>query len=251
MTFRGVVRTPVYMQVAAQIREAILDGRFGPGDSLPTERDLSTQFGVSRASVREALRALQAQGLITAEGRTTRTTVALAAPDALRDALGNLVRLRRISLADLVELRCALEGAAAEKAAREPNHERLAEARDAVNEMSRPDITLSEFYEADVAFHIAMAGSSNNEAIYLVMLAVRDAMAEHLRGALEGLENGRRTLRTLAKQHAQILDAVAGGDGAQAVLLSQYHITHFYERFLSPPANDARRRPGANGAAPV
>ena len=74
MTFRGVVRTPVYMQVAAQIREAILDGRFGPGDSLPTERDLSTQFGVSRASVREALRALQAQGLITAEGRTTRTT---------------------------------------------------------------------------------------------------------------------------------------------------------------------------------
>ena len=54
------------------------------------------------------------------------------------------------------------------KAARQPNHERLAEARDAINEMSRPDITVSEFYEADVAFHIAMAGSSNNEAIYLV-----------------------------------------------------------------------------------
>ena len=54
MTFRGVVRTPVYIQVAAQVKEAILDGRFGPGDFLPTERDLSSQFGVSRASVRGA-----------------------------------------------------------------------------------------------------------------------------------------------------------------------------------------------------
>jgi GntR family transcriptional regulator, transcriptional repressor for pyruvate dehydrogenase complex len=76
MTFNNVVRNPAYLQVTAQIKEAILDGSLAPGEPLPTERDLSAQFGVSRTTVREALRALQAQGLISGESRTSplRTT---------------------------------------------------------------------------------------------------------------------------------------------------------------------------------
>ncbi|HST38442.1 MAG TPA: winged helix-turn-helix domain-containing protein, partial [Conexibacter sp.] len=63
MAFSEVVRNPAYEQVAHQLREAILDGGFAPGDELPAERELCAQFGVSRTTVREALRALQAQGL--------------------------------------------------------------------------------------------------------------------------------------------------------------------------------------------
>jgi GntR family transcriptional regulator, transcriptional repressor for pyruvate dehydrogenase complex len=61
-------RLPIYLQVADRIREAIIAGTLAPGDALPTERELAESFQVSRASVREALRALQAQGLVSATG---------------------------------------------------------------------------------------------------------------------------------------------------------------------------------------
>ena len=74
--FDEVSRSPLYLQVAGSIREAIIAGDLGPGDALPTERELSESFGVSRASVREALRALQAQGLVSAGGSPARASVA-------------------------------------------------------------------------------------------------------------------------------------------------------------------------------
>jgi GntR family transcriptional regulator, transcriptional repressor for pyruvate dehydrogenase complex len=106
VAFKSVVRNPVYLQVATEIREAILDGRLVAGQPLPTERELTAEFGVSRATIREALRALQAQGLLSAGGDSNRAgrTVLPEAPTVLGDALGTLLRLRRISLKDLVAL---------------------------------------------------------------------------------------------------------------------------------------------------
>ncbi|HZU16950.1 MAG TPA: GntR family transcriptional regulator, partial [Candidatus Dormibacteraeota bacterium] len=62
--FTRVRPARVSNEVVAQIREAIFSGRYQPGDRLPTERELSRQFGVSRVTVRDALRALEAAGLI-------------------------------------------------------------------------------------------------------------------------------------------------------------------------------------------
>ncbi|MSW51846.1 MAG: GntR family transcriptional regulator, partial [Actinobacteria bacterium] len=81
MPFEEVVRRPVYQQVAAQLRAAILDGELQPGNVLPSERELGERFGVGRTSVREALRALQAQGLVVAAGPTAPLRV--TAPEAL------------------------------------------------------------------------------------------------------------------------------------------------------------------------
>src|SRR2546430_12676760 len=68
--FHSVSRPSIYMDVAGQIRRAILEGTMSSGERLPPERELARQFGVSRATVREALRHLQAQGLLAARGRT-------------------------------------------------------------------------------------------------------------------------------------------------------------------------------------
>ena len=121
MTFEGVVRRPVYEQVADQLREAILDGTLQAGEVLPAERELCERFGVSRTSVREALRALQAQGLVVVAGANAPLRVAGAesfSNDTVRASLTHLLRLGRVPLADLVELRVALEAAVAEAAAR-------------------------------------------------------------------------------------------------------------------------------------
>ena len=236
MTFTAVVRNHAYLQVAAQIREAILEGRLEDGAPLPSERDLAAQFGVARTTVREALRALQAEGLLSGGGATKplRTTVSSGVPDSLRDALNNLVRLEQIPLGDLVELRCLLEGAAIARAATSPNEDRLHDAHQAVAKMMQSNVTADEFGEADALFHTALARSADNEAITILLVAARMIIQDHrqLRTALRHIAETGSTLQTLAEQHAQLLKAIEAGEGARASQIFQDYFTGFYERLL-------------------
>src|SRR5881227_4110226 len=104
--FHSVSRPSIYMDVAGQIRRAILEGTMSSGERLPPERELARQFGVSRATVREALRHLQAQGLLAARGRTSplETAGPEVAVSRFCEALAQVVRLRDVSLTDLVDL---------------------------------------------------------------------------------------------------------------------------------------------------
>jgi len=243
MSFRAVTRNPAYEQVASQLREAILDGALKPGDELPAERELCAQFGVSRTTVREALRALQAQGLAVQAGATAPLRV--PQPDALstgplRDSLVHLMKLGRVPLGDLVELRGALEAAAVAAAATtlgtapltDPARQRaaahVAEARRALEEMRAVDGDPRAFEQADVRFHLALVAASGNEALQLVMLAVRDSVSAHLLDALARDPAPRRTVDRLARQHEAILAAVEAGDARDAELLLRDHVIGFY-----------------------
>lgn len=232
MSFREIVRNPVYVQVTEQLREAILAGELPPGEPLPPERELADSFGVSRTSIREALRALQAQGLIVGGGSPVRPLVARELDEPARDALVNLLRLNRIELADLVDLRCVLEAAAVRAAARRPDRGSLAEARTALEDMRGGDVDIEAFDGADVRFHVALARASGNEATHLVMQALRGAAARHLLDALRRRSDPQRTLRRLTRQHAAILEAVVAGEGEAAAGLVEEHIRGFYRGAL-------------------
>jgi DNA-binding FadR family transcriptional regulator len=228
MGFNEITRSPVYLQVAAQLREAIMSGELASGEALPTERALAESFGASRASVREALRVLQAQGLITSGGAPAPSVVADGTEPSAREALVALLRLNRVALDDLVELRCLIESAALVAAAESPDPEPLAEARRALDEMEGPDVDIESFDEADVRFHVSLVRASGNEAMHLVMLAVRDAVSRHLLEALRAQANPERTLGRLRDEHAAILTAVEGGEGDRAATLVERHIRRFY-----------------------
>src|ERR687886_1846181 len=93
--FSRVVPTRASSDVVAQIREAILSGRVKPGDRLPTERELAAQFGVSRVTIRDALRALEAGGLIRVRvGGNGGPYVAEPDIAQLSDSLGTHLQLR-------------------------------------------------------------------------------------------------------------------------------------------------------------
>ena len=261
MEFKAVERNPVYLQVADQLREEILAGRLAPGEALPTERDLAQTFGVSRTSVREALRVLQAQHLVSGGDRTApyRTTVAEeTSTDSLRLALVHLLRLRGVGLADLVELRCALEASALRRVAgrcaggggkpEDAPPPDLAEAHAALEAMRRPGIDADAFHDADVRFHVALVAASGNQAMHAIMMAVRESIAEHLLAALDGdgIERGAvaDVLARLADEHAAILAAVEAGHGERAEALVRDHIEGFYrsiaERTPEPGEGGAR-----------
>ena len=243
MVFGEVDRKPLYLQVAEQIREAILRGDLAPGARLPTERELGDTFGVSRASVREALRSLQAHGLISGAGRIApaRTVVRLGELDSLQEAIVHLLKLQRVPFADLVELRAAVEAAALRRAAERADGvaagERLAEARGALERMHARGVGVEDYHDADVAFHLALVGASGNQAMQLVMGAVRDTVAARLLDALRSLgpRRQRHTLRTLTAQHAAILEAVASKDPDRAEALVRSHIVDFYSSLAPRP----------------
>jgi DNA-binding FadR family transcriptional regulator len=226
--FEGVSRIPLSAQVATQLRRAIMAGELAPGDELPTERELVETFGVSRASVREALGSLRAEGLITGAGAPARAVVASDLDRPAREALANLMRLRGVALDDLVELRCVLETAALSDAAEDPDAERLAEATEALETMLAGDLTIEAFDEADVRFHTALVRASKNEAMHLIMLALRDPVEQHLLEALRAEPDPASVLKRLTDQHARILQAVETGDGDGAAKLVERHIRGYY-----------------------
>lgn len=224
-------RRPAYEQVADQLRESILRGDLPPGTPLPPERELTERFGVGRTTVREALRALQTRGLAVASGPTSPLRV--VAPDALttdplRDTLVHLVRLGRVPLDDLIGLRVALEGAGAEQAATRDPRPDLTAARDQIAFMRAAGDDVEAFETADIRFHLELVRASGNEALTLVMLAVRDTVTKTLASHLASLADPRPALAQLIGEHEAILQAVIDGDGDGARRLSGEHLQRFY-----------------------
>lgn len=235
MDYAAVVRRPAYEQVADQLREAILSGTLPAGSELPSERELTDRFGVARTTVREALRALQAQGLAVADRPTAPLRV--VRPEALssgpaRDAFVHLLRLGAVPLHDLVELRCALEGAAVAAAAGRRDVS-LEAARAEVAVMRGVGGDLTAFEEADVRFHLALVSASGNEALHLVMLAVRDPVGVHLQASLRALAEPAPVLKRLTREHARILDAIESREPELAAERIAAHIRGLYKRSLA------------------
>ncbi|MET7998954.1 FadR/GntR family transcriptional regulator [Amycolatopsis sp. NPDC005232] len=220
-------RRPVYEQVADALREAILSGEMEPGSALPSERELSERFGVGRTTVREALRALQTKGLAVATGPTSPLRV--IAPEALttdplRDTLVHLLRLGRVPLEDLIGLRIALEGAGAERAATRDPRPDLTAARDQIAFMRAAGTDLKAFETADVGFHLEIVSASGNQALTIMMLAVRDTVSKTLLSHLEELTRPKPVLAQLIAEHEAILQAVIDGDGEAARRLVGEHL---------------------------
>jgi GntR family transcriptional regulator, transcriptional repressor for pyruvate dehydrogenase complex len=229
MPFGEVESNPLYRQVAAKIREAILRGEVVPGGFLPTERELAETFKVSRASIREALRELETQGLIT-PGRTAQARKVATGDrvDAVRNALSNLLALQQVSLTHLVELRLAIEGHALHHAAVSPVAGCVDEAEAALTVMQSVGVTLSDYDQADIRFHTALVAASGNPGFLAVMLSVRDNLTRFLEEALQRAPEPRAVYRRLSREHEAILNAVRAGDGERAVALCATHVRRFY-----------------------
>ena len=109
--FKTVKQNKAYQDVVEQIQEAIMEGTLKPGRQLPAERELKEQFGISRGTLREALRVLEQKGLIEIRtGVAGGSIIREVNSENLSDNLGLLIRNRAVSLRDLAEFREGMEG---------------------------------------------------------------------------------------------------------------------------------------------
>lgn len=218
-----------YEQVADQLRMLIVTGELAAGDRLPNETTLAKEFGVSRATVREALRILSAQRLIlTAKGAGGGTYVSSPGLDFISEFLqaniNLLAEMQRISLDELLEAREHLEVFAARLAAQRRTEEDLERLRQSVP--SQNDVMgKQEHFGFNINFHSIMMEVSGNGLLYVSALPLFSVLQTNLaRGELT-----EKWHRDVSNHHAEIADAIAAADADAAEELMRQHL-----RFLRP-----------------
>jgi DNA-binding FadR family transcriptional regulator len=208
--------------VVAQIREAILSGKVKPGDRLPTERDMAQQFGVSRVTIRDALRALEAGGLIRVKiGGGGGPYVTQPDIGILRDSLSAHFQLHGATLRELAEARMALETTAARLAAERATDEDLVALRSALTGQNPSTATLS------LDFHTTLVGASHNRALLIMFSATRALIQE----AFDALHARQPDMAETARRvHTALYQAIEQRDADRAVRLMREHMLDFAAR---------------------
>ncbi|MGH2409347.1 MAG: FadR/GntR family transcriptional regulator, partial [Chloroflexota bacterium] len=212
-------RTRLYKQIVIQLQQDILSGRLAPGHRLPAERDLATQYGVSRASVREALSALESRGFIQSR-QGGGTIVRPMAGGALGDPLGSLLSSSGSAIRDPLEVRYIFEPHTTYLAA-----ERATEAEiEAMSELLRTQETAiaagSASLDQDTAFHFAIARASHNNLIVTIVGHINEALRETREWSLRAKGGAANSLR----HHHRILAAIATHDAAAAQAAMAEHL---------------------------
>ena len=177
-----------YEVVRKHLEHQILAGELTVGSLLPAERELAVEFGVSRSAVREALRMMAAQGLITSQvgaGPNSGTRITAQNGPALGELLQLHVALSQFPIDDVVDARVMLERFSATMASINANPEGLAKLGDLLGEMEAEQMELDQFNELDTRFHIAMAQLADNQFVTVLTTAVRQALAIPIRRASE------------------------------------------------------------------
>jgi GntR family transcriptional repressor for pyruvate dehydrogenase complex len=252
-SFAPVKRRRAFEDIIVQIENAIHEGRLTVGDRLPPERELAEIFQVSRASVREALRVLEAFGVLSARrgtGADSGSILSAQNESPLSGLLRLYASLLQMPLLDLLDVREALEMLTARKAAERAapeDIERLASIIESMRNSRKPE----EFLTLDTEFHVTLARASGNSVAPLIMGALRDAIAHQMLRAFKALEESGNWVSErawLIREHAQLLETVASGDPDAAAQAFGRHVHDFYHRVLKK--DDVAPAPPARATAP-
>lgn len=232
--WRPVTRSRTYELVIDRVEEQILTGQLRVGDRLPAERELASMLGVSRAAVREAFRALEAQGVLrmsVGTGPDSGTTVAAMPSAALNRLLRLHVALANFPMKHVVEARIMLERASARNAADRASEDELADMRALLDEMDDPDCDRERFNELDTEFHVAIAEAGGNRLIADMTIAIRDSMRRPLLTAFHQLgDTWSEIAEGLRADHHAIHQALRERDADLAEERTESHIRGFYEK---------------------
>ncbi len=211
---------PLFQRVAGQVERFIEGNGLRPGDRLPGERELSELLGVSRASVREALRSLQARGVVLVRHGKG---VFVAAPDEGERALDRFARLREVGLEELFAMREVLEVPAAGWTAAAATDEQLAElvrTFETLGEGVRGHRPAAELQALDARLHLQIAEFANNRFLAMTQTVLQEMLARSMETTLAIPGRPARSVR----EHAEIVAALLARDPARARAAARRHI---------------------------
>jgi GntR family transcriptional regulator, transcriptional repressor for pyruvate dehydrogenase complex len=219
LAFTAVRKKRLFEEVARQVQKLIVDGVLEPGDLLPPERQLAERFGVSRNSVRDAIRVLELSGLVVVrhgEGNV----VADVSTETLVAPIAQLLLRKRKLVAELLDVRKMLEPALAARAAVHASAEHIALLEGILRRQRDKALSGQTTVEEDSEFHYTIALAARNSVVLKVLDVLMDLLRETRARSLQ-VEG--RLQRSLAG-HRRVLDAIKRRDPAAAERAVRQHL---------------------------
>jgi GntR family transcriptional repressor for pyruvate dehydrogenase complex len=176
-TFNSVKSGKISELVAQQIKNAILKGTMKPGYKLPPERVLVKEFQASRVSIREAVKKVEASGLLKIKPGSG-VFVSEVSSKPISDSLASILRMQRISINELTEARIILEPYIAKLAAEKITVEDLEKLENNIHETSKIVESNKPSPAQNIEFHSLVAGAAQNQVIALTMKTLLDVVKE-------------------------------------------------------------------------
>lgn len=228
--FSKVRAERVHEHIVAQLQHLILSGKLKSGSRLPSEREMMTEFQVSRPTVREALRVAENMGLISVRPGDPGGSKVLATPSlGITHVVESLLRAGRTSVLELIETRIMLDSNAAALACAQPKG-RLTPLSELLRQMQNTT-DLHAFSILDAKFHEAVIVASGNRFFHIIFQALDEPIRNLTETSLAAShEQGRKEA---LKHHAAILTAIQNGEARSAAIAVRSHLRKFYLPVLS------------------
>lgn len=224
-------------EIVRQIKDALFTGKLRAGDKLPTERELAERFATSRASVREALRTLEPEGLIRVKkGAEGGIFIADIDHRPAAKSFQTLLQLHKVSIFEIAEVRLIFEPQAARLAAERAKPADLRELEEEIRKMDAAleGKTLPRFY--DLRFHMLIARAARNPILELLAESMLGVAAR----TITDIHPSRDTLRHVLKRHRRILEAVRNRDSEAACRAMSEHIVDVQARLAKQSGEKSR-----------
>lgn len=217
----AVSRIRLSDQVAEQLRTMIAEKQYLPGEKLPTESSLASLFGVSRITVREAVRRLDIMGIVEVR-QGAGTFVRRITPNAYIKTLLPMLSMDNNSLKDIFEIRQVIECKSAELAALHATADDLAQIRKALAKMPAAARSgkLRHYNELDVQFHYAVAKCTHNQ----ILITIQELLSDLVEGSISMGLTPLNALEHSVIFHRKIYEAIQKGDSTSAAGLMNAHI---------------------------
>jgi GntR family transcriptional repressor for pyruvate dehydrogenase complex len=216
--FEAIRKNRVHEEVAKQIEQLIVQ-KLHPGDKLPAERDLAEMLGVSRSSIRDAIRRLEIVGLVEPR-QGAGTVVREISTEKLVSPLANVIAHRRQLVSELLDFRRMLEPPLAARAATHASNGEIAGMDEILRRQDKKVRDGELAVEEDTEFHYRIALASGNSVVLKVMDVVMDLLRET---RSRSLQTEGRPQKSLAG-HKRILSAIKRHDPAAAEAAMRMHI---------------------------
>jgi DNA-binding FadR family transcriptional regulator len=229
MIFKKAKQNRIFQDVVEQVQEAIVSGKLKAGQQLPPERELKEQFNVSRGTLREALRVLEQKGLIEIKtGVAGGAIVRGVNTETVTESLALLIRFKKVSLKDLAEFRCGLEGDVAAIAARRAGTadvERLnALLQKAQAHLDAGTLEWDDFIRTDEEIHCAICEITGNPLFISVLATLYHNIHIYYESYLPMQES---ILRENHQDMVALVEAITNGNAARARAIAQEHVERF------------------------
>jgi GntR family transcriptional regulator, transcriptional repressor for pyruvate dehydrogenase complex len=232
-----IARTTVTSDVCRQLVSHLVRGDWQEGDRIPSERELGKLLGVGRASLREALKALEIMGMV--ESRVGNGTFVCNRSEFLsRPILWSITGSDQTQVHELIEARRLMEGELASLAVERGTPEDLKEIAQYLDRMEQGIENMDSFLDADLEFHFAIGQAAHNRLLLNAVQLIRNLMRQWIGETLRVPNTASEALR----QHKEIFKAISAKDRAGARSAMDLHLDSMAKLLLkvrstSPPSN--------------